>query len=58
VQIRVVNTRDSLDAVPIVLFYIPLGEPLKEWMFWAAMALVYGSGCKITEAMLSVAGEG
>jgi hypothetical protein len=31
--VRVINTRDSLDEVPIVLFYIPLGEPVRERMF-------------------------
>jgi hypothetical protein len=56
--VRVVNTRDSLDEVPVVLFHIPLGELLNDWMFWAAMALVGGPTCDITEAMLLVAGEG
>jgi hypothetical protein len=32
--VRVVNNRDSLDAVPIVPFYVPLGDPLKEHMVW------------------------
>lgn len=59
---RVINLRDSLDAVPIVPYHIPLGDPLKERMFWSAMALEAKAKryplCYLTEAMLEVAGEG
>jgi hypothetical protein len=58
----VVNTRGSLDEVPIILFHVPLGELLNDWMFWAVIALagksVGGPTCDITEAMLLVTGEG
>ncbi|RPH96563.1 hypothetical protein EHM69_01005 [candidate division KSB1 bacterium] len=61
-DVRVVNTRYSLDSVPIVPVFVPLGQPLKEQMFWSAMlSAAKASGeelCCKAEAMLTVAGEG
>jgi hypothetical protein len=61
-KIRVVNARDSLDTVPIIPFYVPLGQPLKEHMFWCAMALDAlangGEDLDLLGAKLCVAREG
>jgi len=61
-DVLVVNQRHSLDAVPIVPFYVPLGQPLKEHMYWSAMLLyslaVGGELCCMTEPLLGHVGEG
>ena len=61
-SVRVVNARDSLDSVPIVPFYVPLGQPLKERMFWSAMlldSLADGSELNgMTEPLIGHVGEG
>jgi hypothetical protein len=60
--VRVVNNRDSLDAVPVIPFHVPLGHPLKEHMFWCALLLDSlangGEDMDVLGAMLGVAGEG